>query len=444
MKKFKFLSLIVSAILLLSILAGCAQKDASSSAEGTQQPQQTKQPERAATPITLKLFVWSGFTDEELEKFIIDPVKKKYPYITIQPVMRGKDVNAESLTLGGNEVDMLSIQTGPVMGQFRALKLLEDLTPLIKKNNVNLDKFDPDFLEVVRSESDGKGLYGVPYSTNAWVLVYNKDIFNKFGVAYPKDGMTWDEVYELAKKVTRNEGGTQYHGIDYQTLQVLAEPLSIVVVDPKTERAAINSPAWIRVFEFAKKLNDIPGNELKIVTAAKTNDRFIKDKNVAMFASPNFNSFISGASLQPDLNWDLVQYPSFAEKPNTRGMIKVDPMLSIPVTSRYKDEAMKIIDLVTSHDSQLALAKSGGVPVLTDPELKKEFGADIPSLKGKNIAGAFKGHPAKSVEETDYTSKAQGLMTKKWPEVQGGKDINTFARELEEAINQQIDATKGK
>jgi hypothetical protein len=65
-------------------------------------------------------------------------------------------------------------------------------------------------------------------------------------------------------------------------------------------------------------------------------------------------------------------------------------------------------------------------------------------LKGKNIVGAFKGHPAKSVEETDYTSKAQGLMTKKWPEVQGGKDINTFAIELEEAINQQIDATKGK
>jgi multiple sugar transport system substrate-binding protein len=441
MKKNSCLSLIVSAILLLSILAGCAQKEASNSAEGAQAP---KQQEPAATPITLKLFVWSGFTDEELQKFIIGPVSKKYPYITVQPVTRGKDMNAQSLTLGGNEVDLLSIQTGPVMGQFRALKLLEDLTPFIKKDKVNLDKYDPDYLDVIRSESDGKGLYGLPYSTTLWSMVYNKDIFDKFGVAYPKDEMTWDDVYELAKKVTRNDGGIQYYGVDYQTLQVLAEPLSIVVVDPKTERAAINSPAWIKVFNFAKKLNDIPGNELTIVTAAKTNDRFVKDRNVAMFASPNFNSFISGASLVPGLNWDMVQYPSFAEKPNTRGMVKVDPMLAIPVNSRYKDDAMKVIDLVTSDDVQLSLAKSGGVPVLKNPELKKEFGADIPSMKGKNIAGAFKGHPAPYVEETDYTSKAQGLMTKKWPEVQGGKDVNTFARELEEAINQQIDATKGK
>jgi multiple sugar transport system substrate-binding protein len=441
MKKYPYLGLFVSIILLLSILAGCAQNDPSSSAEGTQQPQQ---PEPAASPITLKLFVWSGFTDEELQKFIIGPVSKKYPYITIQPVMRGKDVNAQSLTLGGNEVDLLSIQTGPVMGQFRALKLLEDLTPLIKKDKVNLDKYDQDYLDVIRSESDGNGLYGLPYSTTLWAMVYNKDLFDKFGVPYPKDGMTWDDVYELAKKVTRNDGGIQYKGVDYQTLQVLAEPLSIVAVDPKTERAAVNSPAWIKVFEFAKKLSDIPGNDLTIVTAAKTNDRFIKDKNVAMFASPNFASFISGASLVPDLNWDMVQYPSFAEKPNTRGMVKVDPMLAIPVTSRYKDDAMKVIDLVTSDDVQLSIAKSGGVPVLTNPELKKEFGADIPSMKGKNIASAFKGHPSKYVEGTEYTDKAQGLMTKKWPEVQKGKDVNTFARELEEAINQQIDATKGK
>ncbi|HEY7222494.1 MAG TPA: extracellular solute-binding protein [Micromonosporaceae bacterium] len=48
---------------------------------------------------------------------------------------------------------------------------------------------------------DGKS-YGVPYRQDAWVLYYNKDLFDKAGVAYPDGSWTWDDYAAAAKALT--------------------------------------------------------------------------------------------------------------------------------------------------------------------------------------------------------------------------------------------------
>jgi multiple sugar transport system substrate-binding protein len=48
---------------------------------------------------------------------------------------------------------------------------------------------------------DGKQ-YGVPLSVQARVLFYNRNIFDRFGVPYPRGAMTWREFIEIAKRVT--------------------------------------------------------------------------------------------------------------------------------------------------------------------------------------------------------------------------------------------------
>ena len=45
---------------------------------------------------------------------------------------------------------------------------------------------------------DGK-LYGLPYNTNARVLLYRKDLFEEFGLEVPK---TWDEYVQVASVIT--------------------------------------------------------------------------------------------------------------------------------------------------------------------------------------------------------------------------------------------------
>lgn len=58
--------------------------------------------------------------------------------------------------------------------------------------------------EVRRTSNDE--LYMLPGQNNIQVLFYNKDLFDRFGVAYPRDGMTWGEMLDLSSRITRKEG----------------------------------------------------------------------------------------------------------------------------------------------------------------------------------------------------------------------------------------------
>jgi ABC-type glycerol-3-phosphate transport system substrate-binding protein len=88
-----------------------------------------------------------------------------------------------------------------------------DLQPLAKKHGFDFNKFDTKLVDSIKSYSDQGQIYYLPYNTLAFALMYNKDIFDKFGVPYPKDNMTWDEAIELGKKLTRTEAGVNYIGL---------------------------------------------------------------------------------------------------------------------------------------------------------------------------------------------------------------------------------------
>lgn len=54
---------------------------------------------------------------------------------------------------------------------------------------------------------DGTNLYGVPDNVQMMALYYNKDLFDKAGLAYPNADWTYDDVLEAAKTLTIVEGG---------------------------------------------------------------------------------------------------------------------------------------------------------------------------------------------------------------------------------------------
>jgi multiple sugar transport system substrate-binding protein len=48
--------------------------------------------------------------------------------------------------------------------------------------------------------------------TGSVVMFYNKALFDKFGVAYPKDGWTYEDFLSTVAKMTKTDGGTKYFG----------------------------------------------------------------------------------------------------------------------------------------------------------------------------------------------------------------------------------------
>lgn len=86
------------------------------------------------------------------------------------------------------------------------------MTPLddwIVRDNFDLSRFNQNMVDSMRW--DGK-LWQIPYSLNTCVLFYNKDLFDKAGLAYPTtdwNDKSWtiDAFIELAKKLTLDRNG---------------------------------------------------------------------------------------------------------------------------------------------------------------------------------------------------------------------------------------------
>jgi multiple sugar transport system substrate-binding protein len=431
----KALSLaVVSAVVLL---AGCGGKEPD--AAGTSAPAQKpveKAVEKPPEPVTLKMFDVQVFTDDDFKRLIEDPVKKKYPHITIERINKSNNP-IDNVIATKQQLDLVTLWHGgmPAQNQF---EYLEDMTPLVQKFKFDLNRFDPKSIDAVRKVSNG-GLFGIPYNVNFNALYYNKDVFDKFGAAYPKDGMTWDDTIELAKKLTRNEGGVQYKGLDPDGHVRMMFPLSVNLVDPKTNAANVNANDLLkRVFEMGKEINDIPGNQ-QVGSFLNT---FPKDRNIAMLATSNFTSFFRDAQ---GLNWDMAQYPSYKDRPNVYGMYDLHVM-AVPKVSKYKDDAFKVIEVLMSEEVQMQSVRvTGRVSPLKDQTFKDNFGADQAGMKGKNIAAIFKSKPADAPEFSRFYSDANTIVTAEYKDLLAGKiDVNTALRNAEEKINAAIKAKLGK
>lgn len=76
----------------------------------------------------------------------------------------------------------------------------EDITEAAKAGGFGKDQMWPGLEEGLFI--NGRQ-YAYPGNAGTTVLIYNKNIFDDFKVPYPTENMTWDECFDLAKRVTR-------------------------------------------------------------------------------------------------------------------------------------------------------------------------------------------------------------------------------------------------
>jgi multiple sugar transport system substrate-binding protein len=305
---------------------------------------------------------------------------------------------------------------------------------MIKKYNLDLGKFDPTLIQAVKTSAESDNLLGMPYTMHFGAMYYNKDLFDKFSVSYPADGMTWDEAIELSKKLTRTEGGVSYRGLEPDVHVIRqSSQLSLPLIDPKTHKAVLSANnGWKNVFDMEKRLYDAQG----VKSVNNSFSRFVKNRTYAMFPSLNM---ISELGLYPDLNWDMATYPVFKEAPGKGPQFDAHVML-ISSTTKDKDAAFRIITVLVSDEVQTAMARHARVPALKDPKLKEVFGQDIPYLQGKRVASAFKTSPAAPYVPTQFVNIANAEAENALKEVvKGNVDINTALRNADEIINKKIE-----
>ncbi|WP_284639297.1 ABC transporter substrate-binding protein [Paenibacillus silviterrae] len=426
----------IAAALTGSLLAGCAGEKEGAAEDGKKQP----------IELTFYQTGNADWKEEDFMKNYGDYIKQKFPHITPKFVQVPASKSMDGLISGGQQFDILIFSIGHTHLNLLRNEFQTDLTDLIKKKNIDLNRFEPFTIQQQKEIANG-GIYGLPLSNTSPVIMYNKDIFDKFGVPYPKDGMTWDEVYHLAKQVTRSDNGTQYYGFLASPEHILkTNQFSAPFIDPKSLRPTFDDPKMMTFLDNLKRFYQlIPSPDGKplaggfFASTAQSN-MFMKDKTLAMW------SHFSNAALNfpDDLNWDYVSMPYFKELGQT-GPQAYPGYIYISKTSKYKDDAMDVLQALTSDEFQTIRSKMGIESALKNPEIKKTFAQDLPKYKGKNINAIFPQKYAAPAPLTEYNDLAWKRLNTVVTDIgRGQKDLVTAVREGSELLAKDIEAEKTK
>jgi multiple sugar transport system substrate-binding protein len=439
---------LAAGVTILSLLAACGGKD---SAVGTPNPpagtnpetkveqQPIKPEEKPRETVEISIFHYNGtWNQEQNEKVFAEPVMKKFPYIKVKAITYTGAKQLEEMVVAGEIPDLIISTPGPgfetTIGQFKGE---QDIMPLIKQYNYDLNQLDPSAVGVVRSLAPEGKLYSLPIIMAPNVLYYNKSLFDKFGVAYPANDMTWDDLYEMNKKLTRLDAGVQYLGfmLSYVHLMRLNQ-VSQRLFDDTGEKVAFESNQLKDYLTNVFRNFQLPGYDL----SGNLNfvPMFVKDQTLAMLEP---GGTLLGEDSLKGMNWDFAPFPSLKEKPGV-GYQSYPFIISMFNTSKHKEEAFEAMAFLTSKEYQTESTKQGVLlPVLNDRTIVQQFGQQSDFYKGKNVSVLLPKQFAPVPDEpfSKYTAIAHNNLYTVFTKVlREKKDINTAFREATEQANKQI------
>lgn len=418
---------------LVFLLSACSSKNTATNGGDAGGTQAKKDP--------FELVVYYPFaqdwSQEEFQITFADPIQKKFPYMTVKYIVGGK---IQDLITAGQKIDIVFASVGASANNLLNVELQYDIAPQLKKFKYDLNRIDPAILDQGKKMANGS-LYGLPVYVPPSAIYYNKDLFDKFGVAYPKDGMTWDDLFELNKKMSRNFAGTQYYGIGTSyNHQVLLNQMSIPIVDPATKKVTYDTdPRWSTWVQNIVNFYTLPGIErLKSNQLNEPNERnrFFKDRDVAMFLA--LTALHTDKEIN-DMNWDLASFPTFKDQPGV-GPQAYPAFFFVTSISDHKDDAFEAIAYLTSDDYQMARSKEGKfLSVLANKAVRQAFSQDNGLYKGKNIMAMQPQKYAPAIPFTKYNNVVNGDLGAAIKEViMNNKDINTALRETADKSNKKI------
>jgi ABC-type glycerol-3-phosphate transport system substrate-binding protein len=424
-----------------TLLAACGGNDRSENGQGSNSAGKEAAPEPYANlnkPVTIVFqSAYNETSAESVEQTMFKRIKAKFPNVNPVYIARGKGSTIQDLITAGNIPDILWGNLSTVNEMIIGTNLGYDLTDMAKAYRYDLGQFSPSALDGIKNMNDKGQLFGLPKNNlKPAMLFYNKDLFDKFGIPYPKDGMTWDDAYTIAKTMTRVDGGEQIYGFSMFPNALLRDnSMSIPAMDPKEDKL-YNAEKWAEIFGNLKRFYELPGN------VWKDQDKKFREGKAAMFvdlitSQPTFT--------KANVNWDMVSLPTYKDKPGTGSRIPYDYYF-ITQTSKNKEAAFELITYLLSEEFQLGDLKDSFLPSTAKLDIPKYFGENVEGLRSKNIKALTVNKPADALPK-----RSEGLspintdtsISKAFERVAtGAEDVNTSLRKADEEIRKAAETYK--
>lgn len=345
MKKRKIIiSLLASILGVSALLSGCGQQSSSEKSDPNQ-------------PVTI---VWKRGQDATpAASKIVEAFEKKYPNIKVKienlpsTSTEQHNVYTTALSTGDDSIDVVTMDV-VWASEFSSAGWLLPLDKYFTKDQQK--GFFPGNIDSVTYKGN---IYGVPFSTDAGVLFYRKDLV-------PTPPKTWDDLIKISKDNIGKNGITQ--GILFQAFQneaIVCNASEFIfgnggnILDSKG-KVVIDSPKSIAGIKIMKNLIDENVAPKGVVTYKPQDctDQFVQGKTLFM------------------RNWPLNYTSVNADGSAVKGKVGIAPMpmgpdgteagatlggwnLGINKNSKHPEEAWKFIQFVTSEEGQKINAIDG-------------------------------------------------------------------------------------
>ena len=324
----------------------------------------------AQTTINWALWDWDRTA---YYKPLIAAYEAKHPDVKIEYTDLGSadydQMVMTQLTGGGSDIDVVSIKDIPGYAQLVNTGRLIDL----KKTDV-LPKDTSEYGGLVEALTVNGGTFGMPMRTDFWIVYYNKDPFDKAGVAYPTNDMTWAQFDEMARKVTSGFGPDKVFGTHFHVWRSTVELPAIQ--DGKHTLVAKDYSFLKPWYERALKLQE-DGIVRSYASLKSSQTHYSGPWFAGKIAMLPMGTWFIGTQIAKEKtgestvkNWGLVKYPhpDGVAPGSTAGQVT---SLGVNVNSKNAKAAEDFIAWVGGPEGAAIVAKTGTIPALRNADVIK-------------------------------------------------------------------------
>lgn len=276
----------------------------------------------------------------------------------------------KAIMSGDNPVDVMIFDLS-LLGQLVNENLLKQLDPLLKEDNIDTNAFVPTVIDGIK-EQGNNFIYALTPTFTPSALYYNKKLFSAVGVEPPHDGMSWDEVFSLARRMKKGEGKDAVFGFSlnqwgagdsFYDLQNFISPLQLRTFDERAETMTVNTPQWEAAWKMITDLSKdhiMPKQEdLQYMYEQPTDgdmrynpyqgQLFLNGKVAMTIGDYSMISQIQQLNANADklkmekLEWDVVTIPFFSDRPGIGGNIYLNQLAGINAKATNPDDAWEFI-----------------------------------------------------------------------------------------------------
>lgn len=243
--------------------------------------------------------------------------------------------------------------------QFSSLKAIISLNDFIAKSKIIYkENYFPGIWDTNVIDSS---VYGVPWYIDTRIMFYRTDVFEKAG--YKEPPRTWDELYDLCKKIKALHPGQDKYAIylptnEWNAFIIFALENQAKLLKDNNSRGNFNSKEFKEAFTFLTSFHKQKLAPLGISQVTNVYQAFVEEYFSIYISGPwNINEFKKWMTGNLVDKWSTAPMPSKSGERYPGVSLAGGSSLVIFKDSEHKNEAWKFIEFLSQTSTQLEFYK---------------------------------------------------------------------------------------